>query len=82
MTAAQRDKRRKIDRAKMRAYVRLARIYRPMFEIVFAEEKLREGLNPAIKSAIPRPRAIEAEILRDLAEAEERESRPGARLQA
>lgn len=73
MTAEQRDRRRRLDRAKIRAYVRLARCYRPMFELMLAEEKLREGLNPAVGSAIPRPRAIEAELLRDLAEAEERD---------
>lgn len=82
MTAEQRDRRRRTDRAKIRAYVRLARIYRPMFELLFAQEKLREGLDPTTRSAIPRPRAIEAEILRDLAEAEERDSERGERLRA
>lgn len=82
LTTEQRDRRRRTDRAKIRAYVRLARIYRPMFELLYAEEKLREGLDPTIHSAIPRPRAIEAELLRDLAEAEERDLATGARLRA
>jgi hypothetical protein len=75
LTPEQRDVRRRTDRARMRTYVRLARIYRPMYELIFAQEKAREGLDPAVRSSIPRPKAIEAEILRDLAEAEEREGR-------
>lgn len=71
------ETRRAIDRAKIRAYVRLAHIYRPMFELLFNEEKLREGLHPDTKSIRPRPRAVAEELLADVAEAQERAERAG-----
>jgi hypothetical protein len=79
-TPAQKETRRKLDRARIRAYVRLAEIYRPMYELLYAEEKLREGLEPSTASVRPRPRAIAAQLEADLDEAEERarRSRPDA----
>jgi hypothetical protein len=42
---------------------RLIVIHRPMFDILFAEEKARRGLNPKVKPATPPAREIAAEIL-------------------
>ena len=75
LTAKQKDDRRRLDRARMRAYVRLARIYRPMYEMLLDEEKVAEGLRPATKSITPRPRAVAQALLDDVADAEERATR-------
>lgn len=77
LTAEAKAQRRKFDRARMRAMVRLTQIYRPMFELLFNEEKLREGLHPDTRSHAPRPRAVAAELLADVAEAQERAERAG-----
>ena len=75
LTPEQKDARRRLDRARMRAYVRLAGIYRPMYEMLLNEEKLREGLPPDTKSRTPRPRAVAATLLADIDEAHERAAR-------
>ena len=75
LTEKQKDERRRLDRARMRAYVRLARIYRPMYEMLLNEEKLVEGLKPDTKSIAPRPRAVAQALLDDVAEADERARR-------
>lgn len=69
------EDRRKLDRARMRAFVRLSHVYWPMFEMILNEEKLREGLKPDSRRLAPRPRAVARELLRDLEEAEERNGR-------
>lgn len=75
LTEKQKDDRRKLDRARMRAYVRLARIYRPMYEMLLDQEKVAEGLRPDTKSITPRPRAVAQQLLDDVAEADERARR-------
>ena len=73
LTEKQKEDRRKLDRARMRAYVRLARVYRPMYELLLDQEKAAEGLRPVTRSITPRPRAIAQALIDDLAEADERE---------
>ncbi len=75
LTPEQKDARRRLDRARMRAYVRLAGIYRPMYEMLLNEEKLREGLPPDTRSHAPRPRAVAEALLADIEEAHERAAR-------
>lgn len=69
LSPAKADRRRRRDRAKIRAYVRLAAIYRPMFDLLYAEEKLKEGLSPVIEPTIPRTRADGSELVADVADA-------------
>ena len=38
--------RRARDRARTRAWIRLARIYEPMFAAIYWEEQIREGIEP------------------------------------
>jgi hypothetical protein len=62
--------RRARDRARTRAWIRLARIYEPMFAVLYHEEQLREGVDP-----MPLPPMAENPtdmILRDLSEYAER----------
>lgn len=73
LTPEQKEDRRKLDRARMRAYVRLAHIYRPMYEMLLNEEKLAEGLRPDTRSITPRPRAVAQQLLDDLADSAERD---------
>lgn len=40
------DETRARDRARTRAWIRLAQIYEPMFVALYVEEQLREGLDP------------------------------------
>ena len=42
---------------------RLIVIHRPLFDILYAEEKARRGLNPKVRPATLPPREIAAEIL-------------------
>lgn len=68
--------RRRSDRARMRAFVRLAKVYAPMFELLWEEEKLREGLPPVVNSRTPRTAETAKMVAEDLADAEERMGRP------
>lgn len=74
------DRRR--NRARHRALERLAVIYRPMFEVLFNEEKLRLGLEPTTTASAPRPSATMEALLADIAEAEEREAEAAERRAA
>ena len=76
------ENRRLLDRAKQRAMWRLTRIYRPMYEVLLAEEKVRLGLDPTSSQGRPRPRAIADELLRDIEDAAERDERRGSGLRA
>lgn len=59
------------DRARTRAWIRLARIYEPMFVAIYTEEQLREGIDPVA----PPPMQGDAfdGLARDLAEFRERQ---------
>lgn len=62
--------RRARDRARTRAWIRLAQIYEPMFSALYHEEQLREGLDP-----VPTPPLREDPtdlLLRDLEDYAER----------
>lgn len=74
------DRRR--NRARHRALERLAVIYRPMFEMLFNEEKLRLGLEPTTVASAPRPSATMEALLADIEEAEEREAEAAERRAA
>lgn len=68
---------RAYDRARRRALRRLAIIYAPMFEVLLAEEKVREGLHPtATRRSLTA--APTSDLLDDLAEAAERQRQLGA----
>ena len=75
LTGEQHERRKAWERARMRTLVRLSEIYRPMYELILAEEKLREGLDPTIHQYAPRPKAIASTLLADLDEAAERAER-------
>lgn len=75
LTDQQKEERRALDRARMRTFVRLSNIYRPMYELVLNEEKLKEGLHPDTIAQGPRVRAIAQTLLDDVADAEERAQR-------
>lgn len=66
---------RAYSRARTRALVRLAQIYGPTFELLFAEEKAKVGVDPRIRPNAAHPIAIEEALLADIAEAEAREER-------
>ena len=59
------------DRARTRAWIRLAHIYEPMFVAIYTEEQLREGIEPVT----PPPMQGDAfdGLARDLAEFRERQ---------
>lgn len=76
-TPEQHENRKAWERARMRTLVRLAEIYRPMYELIFAEEKIREGLDPTMRHCAPRPKAIAADLIADIEDARERHGRTG-----
>lgn len=80
MDSRGRERMRAHDRARSRALFRLARVYRPMFEVLLNEEKLREGLDPTSTTPLPAATATADELLADIAEAQEREAERARRL--
>lgn len=61
--------------ARNRAVARLIRIYRPMFDLLIADERAKVGLPPARVTRGVRPVALAKAIVDDLQAAEEREAR-------
>lgn len=79
-TSEQRAARQGRDRARIRALVRLQRIYRPMYEVLYAEECVREGVQASPNRGRPRPKAISAELLRDVSDAADRDAARAERI--
>lgn len=52
------------NRARSRALQRLATIHRPLYEVLLAQEKAKEGLDPGIMVRSPGSKAIEDQIRR------------------
>lgn len=69
------------DRANMAALQRLKHLYRPMYDMIYEEECIRQGV--VLKGAsrqTPRPRIVSQTLLQDILDAEERESEVAERL--
>lgn len=77
LSEEKRERLRAQDRAKTRAYIRLAAIYRPMYELLLAEEKLKEGLDPTLRSVPRTTPADPADLEEAVREAKERAERLG-----
>ncbi len=81
-TETGRDLDRRRGRARGRALTRLAAIYRPMFEVLLNEEKLRLGLDPVTSAQEPRAYATTDELAADIFDSIERDAVLSARRNA
>lgn len=50
------------NRARSRALLRVARVHRPLYEVILAQEKAKEGLDPRLDERVPGSAAIEREL--------------------
>lgn len=62
LTNAQRERKRRWNRARSRALMRLSRVQHPLYEVLLAEELAREGLDPRLDQRPSGSAAIEREI--------------------
>lgn len=60
--------------ARSKAYSRLALVYRPMWELILAEERAKLGLEPDPAHAPTRLVEVPREIMRDITDSVERET--------
>lgn len=63
LTPEQTERKRLTTAARTQACVRLIAIYRPMFEVLLAEEKALRGVDPTVIRPRPRPTATTRAIL-------------------
>lgn len=64
LTAVQRDRKKKWNRARSRALMRLARLNHPLYEVLLAEELAAEGLDPRLDQRAGGSAAFEREMAR------------------
>lgn len=62
LTAAQRERKRRWNRARSRALHRLSRVQHPLYEVLLAEELAREGLDPHLDQRSAGSATIEREM--------------------
>lgn len=78
------EARRAEARARERAFRRLSRIYRPMYEVIYAEELLLEQHAPVRNKIKARPAgpALTSALLADIADAQQRARHTGQELRS
>ena len=64
LTAEQRERKKRWNRARSRALVRLTRLQHPLYEVLLAEELAAEGLDPRLDERSPGPGGFDREMAR------------------